>query len=91
MSGWLKLVVAVLVIAALAAGYLFLVDRELGRELLGDTPLAPGPSVTTAYKWRDADGNWQLSDRPPPPGTAYETLEADPNANIVPGVTGRKE
>ncbi|MCF6218956.1 MAG: DUF4124 domain-containing protein [Gammaproteobacteria bacterium] len=29
-------------------------------------------STTTAYKWQDADGNWQFGDTPPPNST-YET------------------
>lgn len=84
--GWLKLTVAACVAAAAGLGYLYFVDPRLGRELLGDTPIAPPPTVTTAYKWRDGNGNWQLTDRPPPAGTAYETIEASSDANIVPSL-----
>lgn len=86
MSGWLKLVIVLLVLAGAGMGYLHLVNPELGRELLGDTPMAPAASVITAYKWRDAQGNWQLTDRPPPDGTPYETVEADSSANIMPSL-----
>ena len=86
MPGWMKLVVALLVLAGAGTAYLHLVDPELGRELLGNTPIAPTPSVTKAYKWRDAQGNWQLTDQPPPEGTPFETLETSSDANIVPSL-----
>jgi len=36
----------------------------------------------TSYKWRDSEGNWQLSDKPPQNGR-YETIIVDPNANLL--------
>ena len=84
MPGWLKFVAVLAVAAALGGGYLWFVDPELGRRVLRDTPLAPPPAITRAYKWRDAQGNWQLTDRPPPAGTPYETLEAHEGANVMP-------
>ncbi len=91
MPGWLKLVLVVVVLAGGAGGYLYFVDPRLGRELLGGTPMAPPPAVTTAYKWRDAKGNWHLTDRPPPQGTPYETVEAHGDANIMPSQRLKKE
>ncbi len=44
----------------------------------------PGQTVT-AYKWQDAEGSWQFGNEPPQ-GVAYETLELDPDANILPKV-----
>ena len=84
--GWVKLTLAASVVSAAAIGYLYFVDPGLGRELLGDPPIAPPPAVTTAYKWRDERGNWQLTDRPPPEGTPYETIEASSDANIMPSL-----
>ena len=62
--------------------------------LLRGTPaasLAPPPAVTTVYKWRDATGSWQLTDRPPPAGTPYETVQARGARNVIPSerVTGQ--
>ena len=92
MPGWLKPALLLAAAAAGAVGYAWFVDRDLGRRVLGGTPLAPPPVVTTAYKWRDASGNWQLTDTPPPQGTPYETLEASGDANVMPSarVTGEK-
>jgi len=84
MPTWLKLLLVLCAVAAAGAGYLYVYDPQLGRQLLDGTPLAPAESVTTAYKWRDAKGNWQLTGKPPPEGTAYETLETRSDDNIMP-------
>lgn len=41
--------------------------------------LYPGASTAadTYYRWRDADGNLVISDRPPPAGQPYETVGGD--------------
>ena len=48
--------------------------------------------TTTVYKWRDTSGNWQITDRPPPAGTRFETLEYQSNTNVMPSeaITGKK-
>jgi len=45
------------------------------------------------YRWQDADGQWQVSDQPPPAGTAYETLQYNPETNVIPSenLTGREK
>lgn len=90
MSGWLKLILALCVVAVAGAAYLYVIDPQLGRQLLGGTPLAPPATVTTAYKWRDAQGNWQLTDNPPPAGTDYKTLKTRSDDNIVPAFPAQK-
>lgn len=40
----------------------------------------------TVYKWKDASGNWQFSNEPPPDGTPYQTTAVDPNANLIQGM-----
>ena len=87
----MKVLVILIVVLAGGAGYLWFVDPQLGRELLGNTPIAPPSAVTTAYKWRDAQGNWQLTDQPPPEGTPYETIQADPSANVLPSLQRSKD
>ncbi len=46
---------------------------------------AAGNGTVTAYKWRDAQGNWQF-DSEPPKDVAYETMELDPNTNLIQGM-----
>jgi hypothetical protein len=91
MPGWLKLVLGVGVVLGALGAYLHFVDPQLGRELLGGTPLAPEQTVTTAYKWRDAKGRWQLTDRPPPDGIPYERLETRSGDNVVPAFPTGKD
>lgn len=41
---------------------------------------APNPPL---YKWKDAQGQWHITDKPPA-GRAYETVRVDPNTNVIP-------
>jgi hypothetical protein len=82
--GWLKAVVVLALAGGAVAGYLHLVDPDLGRRILADNPIAPRADLTTVYKWRDAAGGWQLTDRPPPAGTPYELLHTRGARNVVP-------
>jgi hypothetical protein len=82
-----RLVLALAVIAALAAGVLYLRGGpgSLTRWLEG-TPLDPGPGTTRLYKWRDGRGDWHVTDDPPPAGTRYEPLEYRSDVNVLPVV-----
>jgi len=54
--------------------------RELTDEVADSLPSEP----QTFYKWRDEDGVWQYSDKPPEqPTTPVKTLNIDPNANVL--------
>lgn len=44
----------------------------------------PLSASTPVYQWRDADGNLQVTDRPPPEGTDYEVKQYALDANILP-------
>lgn len=55
------------------------------RARLSDAP-APGAQAARIYKWRDAAGRWHYDQSPPPAGTAYEVMEADPDANLLPAL-----
>lgn len=54
--------------------------------------LTPGPQTTTLYKWQDANGQWQVSNTPPPEGTPHETLKYRDDVNLIPSeaITGKK-
>ena len=75
-------VVVVLLATAAAAVYVYRPAPVL--RLLEGTPLELAAPVTVVYKWRNADGTWQISDRPPPAGTPYETLEASGDITVLP-------
>jgi hypothetical protein len=82
---FLKYLLVFSIILAIAGGYLFL-HPDIWQEWVKGTPLEPPPTVTKMYKWQDADGQWQLTDRQPGPGIKYEILIYNSNANIVPAV-----
>jgi hypothetical protein len=44
------------------------------------------PAGTTVYKWQDAEGNWQFSNTPPPPGVASSTTTYNPDTNVTKAV-----
>jgi len=52
--------------------------------LLGDVlPVAPS-ATTTLYRWQDENGEWVVSDRPPPDGVAYEEVRYREDTNVLP-------
>jgi hypothetical protein len=36
------------------------------------------------YKWKDPQGQWHITDKPPAKGIEFEKVVVDPNANVVP-------
>ncbi len=42
--------------------------------------------LVTLYRWQDADGSIQFSNEPPAEGIAYEVVEVNPDANLLPAV-----
>lgn len=81
-----QFLIALAIVAAGAAGYLALsrpgLVRDVGREARALLPAPQGAAVF--YRWRDDQGGVHIADTPPPPGTPYETVEADGEANLVP-------
>ena len=75
------LIIALLVTAGMAV-YIYRPDPAV--KLLEGTPLEMAPRVTRAYKWRDADGNWQLTDTPPAAGVEYQVIDVSSATNILP-------
>ena len=52
------------------------------RELSGD--LGVTKKTTYVYKWRNAKGEWQHTDQPPPAGVEYERLDYREDLNVLP-------
>lgn len=57
--------------------------REENLQIPPQKSEAPARAVKV-YRWKDASGRLNLSDKPPPEGTPYETVEPDPNTNVLP-------
>ena len=41
---------------------------------------------STVYKWQDKEGNWHVTDTPPPAGVEYETQEYLHDSNVLPAL-----
>ena len=84
------------VLAAIVTAVVWYVydDPKLSREIEQEVKqLIPAqPKTTTVYKWQDKNGQWQITDQPPPAGISYETLQYQSDANIMPSeaITGKK-
>jgi hypothetical protein len=75
-----------LLVALLLAGgvYLYLNPEYRSRFLTSTTSIVTPVSTSRVYKWRNDRGEWQLTDRLPPDGIAYEVLEHRSDENVLP-------
>jgi hypothetical protein len=72
-------------IAVLAAAGVYVYRNPLSApDWLQKTQVLPKPAPTVVYKWRDKSGAWHVTDAPPGEGIAYERLEYDRDANVLP-------
>ena len=79
----MKLLVAGAFVAAAAGAYLY-TNSELVARWLRLTPFEREPVATRLYKWKDDEGQWHVTDKPPPAGTDHETLDYRGDVNILP-------
>lgn len=85
----LGVLVALLVLAA-AAGYVWRYEPErLPAEWRRDNPHSRD-YAPVLYRWKDAAGVVQVTDRPPP-DRPYETVRIDPDTNRVPSLAPRSD
>ena len=73
-----------LVFLLFAAGVYIYQNPELKSQLLHNTPNLVTPETVRAYKWRNAAGEWQITDSLPPEGVEYERLEHRSDENVLP-------
>lgn len=36
------------------------------------------------YKWKDDQGQWHITDQPPPNGLPFEKVQVNPDVNVLP-------
>jgi hypothetical protein len=70
------------VLGAAAVGIYFFMNPSQTEGLLTGTPLAPDSALTRVYKWQDGQGQWHVTDLPPPEGIDYELKEY--RAEVIP-------
>jgi hypothetical protein len=85
----LLLLIVLLLVAGLIL-YLKPEYRDRIQNLSSDIGLSRIAPKKTArlYKWRDAGGNWQITDQLPPEGIDYEKLEYREDVNVLPRPPG---
>lgn len=78
-------VLAVLVVLAAGAAAWFFFNPDVTtrlKDVLPDSGLTT--KTDTIYKWRNAAGEWQLTDTPPPDGIEYERSDYREDVNVLP-------
>lgn len=65
--------------------YLYLKDPDF-KKRVQDLPSETGliKKTTRVYRWHDADGNVQITDKLPPPGIDYEIRDYREDENVLP-------
>ena len=73
---------ALVIVAIAAAAWWYFLPQTLPASVRATLPASPNAHAQV-YKWRDAKGRLQLTSTPPA-DRPYETVEYDPNLNVVP-------
>mgnify|MGYP001812644591 FL=1 len=76
------LILAALLLAILAWLYSNPDYRKQFEELSAGAGLTE--KTVTVYKWRNARGEWQITDQLPPEGIEYERLDYREDVNVLP-------
>mgnify|MGYP001821611930 FL=1 len=76
------LILAALLLAILAWLYFNPDYRKQFEELSSGAGLTE--KTVTVYKWRNARGEWQITDQLPPEGIEYERLDYREDENVLP-------
>ncbi len=78
-----KLVLLAALAAAALAGYWYFEPQSRPSWLSDRLPVAPGAEVKL-YRWQNEQGQWQVSDAPPPDGIDYEVVSYRHDTNVMP-------
>jgi len=84
----IKKLLWILVIIAAVIGILAYQDPDLKQWIMKSVGQTEDKSKV--YKWKDSDGNWQVSNTRPPSGIVYTEQEYLHNSNIVPAQSENK-
>ena len=91
----MKTIILILMAVAIAAAVYVYLDPQLSQQVKQKAQqLTPDTHQSrTLYKWKDAQGQWQISDRPPTDGIPFETVQYDEAVNVMPAeaITGQKK
>ena len=89
-----NLVIGVVLALALGGGYAWWQNEQRVRqqrieqlELADKAAKAPARGRTDnppLYKWKDEQGQWHITDQPPPNGLPFEKVQVNPDVNVLP-------
>jgi len=66
-------------------------DEALQTRLLGKVhQIAPELNQTTLYKWKNDNGEWQITDKPPGKGITFTTTTIQHQVNVMPSPDKKK-
>lgn len=88
----MRLLLVLLVLLASAGVYLYFHPETLAQLKESLPPAEFSKKTDRIYKWRNAQGEWQLTDTPPPAGIEYERSDYREDLNVLPvppGITPR--
>lgn len=90
----MKKAILIILGVIVVAGYMGYQDPQVRSWFVRQTTHVLPKSATeqTVYRWRDAHGEWHVSDTPPDNGIKYQTVRYPTNANVIPSseLTGKK-
>lgn len=73
-----------------AAFYIYL-DEGLQSKIMGKVhQVAPELNQSTLYKWKNNQGEWQVTDKPPSKGIAFTTITSQDQVNVMPSPSSKK-
>jgi hypothetical protein len=79
-----------LAVTATTALYIYQ-DEALQKKLIGKVhQVAPELNKSILYKWKNAKGEWQVTDKPPAKGIAFTTITSQDQINVMPSPDKKK-
>lgn len=88
----MKLKYLILVSAIAVASYYIFQDKNLSSKLMGKIhQVAPELNQSTLYKWQNAKGEWQITDKPPAKGIAFTSINSQDQINVMPSPSPKKK
>ena len=87
----MRLILLLLALVAGAAALLYFYPDAGGRLLDGLDMPDFVKKTDRIYKWRDENGAWQLTDRPPPAGIEFEVSDYREDVNVLPVPPGAEQ
>jgi len=67
-------------------------NKTLKNKLIGKVhKVVPELNNSTLYKWKNGDGEWQVTDKPPAKGIPYTSVSSQDQMNIMPSTLKKKQ